>query len=556
MLSHLTISNYVLIEALDIDLQPGFSVMTGETGAGKSIILGALGLLMGGRADSASIMPGAAKCAVEGIFSIEGYGMQPLFEENGLDYEPAECILRREVTAAGKSRAFVNDSPVSVATLRQIALRLLDIHSQHSNLLLENPTFQLGIIDTVAGHSDLLRQYRDCYARLVEARRQLRQAEDDLAKRQGDEDYLRFQLDQLDEFNPQPGEDEELSQLQSALSHAEEIKMALSGITGLFDGDADETAGITDSLRHVCQSMQQIVRVYPAIKEYLERLESVSIEVRDIADDISRQADDVEYNPQRLQQVTERLDKLYALEQKHRAGSAEELISIAADIRSQLDSLTDSADSILALQQQIVAETEQATKLAAKLSAGRAKAAKQVEKLIQETLVAMDMPAARFSASVTKSDELLPMGTDVVTFLFSANKSIAPRALADVASGGEMSRVMLALKALTSRQTHLPTIIFDEIDTGVSGKVASSMAQIMQQMCSSGGQVLAITHLPQIAAKGNAHYLVYKEDKSGRTLSHIVQLDPERRVTEIAHMLSGSTLTEAALENARQLLNE
>ena len=556
MLSHLTISNYVLIESLDIDMQPGFSVMTGETGAGKSIILGALGLLMGGRADSASIMPGAAKCAVEGIFSIEGYGMEALFEENGLDYEPAECILRREVTAAGKSRAFVNDSPVNVATLRQIALRLLDIHSQHSNLLLENPTFQLGIIDTVAGHSDLLREYRECYARLVEARRQLRQAEEDLAKRQGDEDYLRFQLDQLDEFQPQPGEDEELHQLQSSLSHAEEIKSTLSGITQLFDGDDDDKAGITDSLRRACQSMQQIAHVYPAIEEYLERLESVGIEVRDIADDISRQAEEVEYNPQRLQQVTERLDKLYALEQKHHVASSDELISIAADIRSQLDSLTDSADSILALQQQIVVETEQATKLAAKLSAGRAKAAKQVEKLVQETLVAMDMPAARFSASVAKSDELLPMGTDIVAFLFSANRSIAPRALADVASGGEMSRVMLALKALTSRQTHLPTIIFDEIDTGVSGKVASSMAQIMQQMCSSGGQVLAITHLPQIAAKGNAHYFVYKEDESGRTLSHIIQLDPERRVTEIAHMLSGSTLTEAALENARQLLNE
>ncbi|MBR1500202.1 MAG: DNA repair protein RecN [Bacteroidaceae bacterium] len=556
MLSHLTINNYVLIESLDIDLQPGFSVMTGETGAGKSIILGALGLLMGQRADSASIMPGAAKCTVEGIFSIEGYGMQALFEENGLDYEPTECILRREVTTAGKSRAFVNDSPVSAATLRQIALRLLDIHSQHSNLLLEQPTFQLGIIDTVAGHTDLLREYRECYARLAEARRQLRQAEEDLAKRQDDEEYLRFQLAQLDDFQPQPGEDEELHQLQSSLSHAEEIKSTLSGITQLFDGDDEEMAGITDSLRRACQSMQQIAHVYPAIEAYLERLESASIEVRDIADDISRRAEDVEYNPQRLQQVTERLDKLYALEQKHHVGSSDELIGIAADIRSQLDSLTDSADSIQELQQQIAAETGKARELAAKLSEGRKKAAAQVETLVRKTLVAMDMPAAQFCADVSKSDELMPMGADIVTFLFSANKSLPPRPLADVASGGEMSRVMLALKALTSRQVHLPTIVFDEIDTGVSGKVASSMAQIMQQMCSSGGQVLAITHLPQIAAKGNAHYLVYKEDKSGRTLSHIVQLDPERRVTEIAHMLSGSTLTAAALENARQLLME
>ena len=556
MLKHLTINNYVLIKELDIDFQPGFSVMTGETGAGKSIILGALGLLMGQRADTGSIMPGATKCTVEGIFCIEGYGMQALFEENGLDYESTECILRREVTAAGKSRAFVNDSPVNVGMLRQVALRLLDIHSQHSNLLLENPTFQLGIIDTIANHPDLLRQYRDCYARLTETRRLLRQAEEDLAKRQGDEDYLRFQLEQLDEFKPQPGDDEELRQQQSALSHAEEIKMALSAISGLFEGDDEGRAGVIDSLRRACQSMQQIGHVYPVINDYLERLESVSIEVRDIAGDINSQAEDVEYNPERLQQVTERLDRLYALEQKHHVSSAEELISIANDIRSQLDSLMYSADDILALQKQIAADTEQATKLAEKLSAGRIKAAKQVEKLIAEALKAMDMPVAVFCANVMPSDGLQPMGKDIVTFLFSANKSITPRPLSDVASGGEMSRVMLALKALTSKQTHLPTIIFDEIDTGVSGKVASSMAQIMQQMCSSGGQVFAITHLPQIAAKGNTHYFVYKEDEGNRTLSHIRMLDSEQRITELAHMLSGSTVTEAARENARQLLKD
>ena len=555
MLRHLTIKNYVLIEELDIELQPGFSVMTGETGAGKSIILGALGLLMGGRADSQSIMTGAAKCTVEGVFCIEGYGMQALFEENGLDYEPSECILRREVTAAGKSRAFVNDSPVSAATLRQVALRLLDIHSQHSNLLLENPTFQLSIIDVVANHPDLLRRYCDCYARLSAARRQLRQLEEDLARRQGDEDYLRFQLDQLDEFKPQPGEDEELHQQQTALAHAEEIRTTLSAIGSMFDGDDEGRAGVVDILRRACQSMQQIAHVYPSIEDYLERLDSVAIEVRDIADDISSRAEDVECNPERLQQVTERLDKLYALEQKHHVSSAEELARLSDEIRSKLDTLNDSADSINALKSQIAAETEQAAELAEKLSAGRAKAARQVESLVAEALVAMDMPAARFCAKVTKADELLPTGKDIVTFLFSANKSIDPRPLADVASGGEMSRVMLALKALTSRQMHLPTIVFDEIDTGVSGKVASSMAQTMQQMCSSGGQVFAITHLPQIAAKGDAHYFVYKDDAGERTLTHIRQLDDEQRVTELAHMLSGSTVTKAAMENARELLS-
>ncbi|MBR6142557.1 MAG: DNA repair protein RecN [Bacteroidaceae bacterium] len=558
MLKHLTINNYVLIEALDIDLQAGFSVMTGETGAGKSIILGALGLLMGQRADTGSIMPGAAKCTVEGIFGIEGYDLQALFEENELDYEPTECILRREVAANGKSRAFVNDSPVSVAVLRQIALRLLDIHSQHSNLLLENPAFQLSIVDIVAGHQDLLEQYKECFARIVEAKRQLKELEESLAKRQSDEDYLRFQLDQLDEFKPQAGEDEELKQLQSALSHAEDIKVALSTIDALLNGnDSEGGVGAIDALRRSSQTMQQISKVFPAIEDYMNRLESVVIEVKDIAADINALAEDIEYNPSRLQQVTERLDNLFAFEQKHHLSSSEELLALAEDIRTQLDSLTSSEDDIQALRQQIAKDTEQANKLAAKLSSGRTKAAKQVEKLVCEAIVAMDMPAARFSVNVEKHAELLPTGMDDVSFLFSANKSMAARPLADIASGGEMSRVMLALKALTSKQTHLPTIIFDEIDTGVSGRVASSMAQIMSQMSSGAGQqVLAITHLPQIAAKGDTHYFVYKEEEDGRTLTHIRKLDEDGRVTELAHLLSGTTVTEAAKENARQLLSE
>ena len=557
MLTHLSINTYVLIESLDIDLAAGFSVMTGETGAGKSIILGALGLLMGQRADTGSIMPGASKCTVEGVFDIEGYGMQALFEENELDYEPSECILRREVASNGKSRAFVNDSPVSVVILRQIALRLLDIHSQHSNLLLENPAFQLGIVDTIAGHQDLLGQYKECYARIVEAKRQLKELEENLAKRQSDEDYLRFQLEQLDEFKPQAGEDEELKELQSALSHAEDIKIVLSSIDALLNGnDNDESAlGAINALRRTSQAMQQIARVYPTIESYQERVESALIELRDIADDINGLAEEVEYNPARLQEVTERLDNLFALEQKHHVSSSEELIALADDIRSQLSLLTDSEENIKALKQQIAGETELATKLAEKLSAGRTKAAKQVEKLVSESLTAMDMPAVIFKADMEKVSELQPSGMDNVTFLFSANKSMTARPLADVASGGEMSRVMLALKALTSRQMHLPTIIFDEIDTGVSGKVASSMAQIMAQMSSGASQqVLAITHLPQIAAKGDAHYFVYKEDQGNRTLTHIKQLDNEGRITELAHMLSGNTVTEAAKENARQLL--
>ncbi len=556
MLTHLTINNYVLIESLDIDFAAGFSVMTGETGAGKSIILGALGLLTGGRADTGSIMPGAAKCTVEGIFNIDGYDLQSVFEENEIDYEPTECILRREVSSNGKSRAFVNDSPVNVSALRQIGLRLLDIHSQHSNLLLENPAFQLGIVDTVAGHFDLLGQYRECYARIVETKRQLKELEENLAKRQSDEDYLRYQLDQLDEFKPQGGEDEELKQQQSALSHAEDIKISLSTIDAFLNGDDSENGmGAIDALRRSSQTMQQIASVYPAIEDYLSRLESVVIEVKDIAGDINGMVEDIEYNPARLQQVTERLDQLYSLEQKHHVGSSDELIALAEDIRSQLALLTDSEDNIKELRKQIEVETEQAKKLAEKLSAGRLKASKQVEKLVSESITAMDMPAAIFKADIEKTNELQPSGMDNATFLFSANKNMTLRPLADVASGGEMSRVMLALKALTSKQMNLPTIIFDEIDTGVSGKVASSMAQIMAQMSNGGNQqVLAITHLPQIAAKGDAHYFVYKEDEGTRTLTHIKQLDQEGRITELAHMLSGNMVTEAARENARQLL--
>ena len=555
MLNHLTINNYVLIESLDIDLRPGFSVLTGETGAGKSIILGALGLLMGGRADTGSIMPGKAKCTVEGIFNIEDYDLQSLFDAEGLDYEPSECILRREVAASGKSRAFVNDSPVSVAVLRQIALRLLDIHSQHSNLLLENSAFQLGIVDTIASHADLLARYRECYANIVEAERKLRELEENLAKRQSDEDYLRFQLEQIDEFKPQPGEDEELKNQQTTLSHAEDIKMALSEIDAFLSGNDGDSVGAIEALRRSCGVMQQIAKVFSPIEDYMSRLESVVIEVKDIAGDIGSLAEDVEYNPTLLEQVTRRLDTLYSLEQKHHVSSSEELIALAEDIRSQLSSITDSEDKLDELRQLIQAETEKADKLADKLTSGRQKAARQVEKLVSEALSSMEMPAARFTTDIRKSGKLLPSGRDIVTFLFSANKNLPSRPLADVASGGEMSRVMLALKALTTGQTHLPTIIFDEIDTGVSGKVASSMAGIMQEMCKSAGQqVLAITHLPQIAAKASEHYFVYKSDEGERVLTRIRRLDEEGRITELAQMLSGKNVTDAARENARQLL--
>lgn len=557
MLKHLTINNYILIDSLDMDLNPGFSVMTGETGAGKSIILDALGLLMGQRADTQCIMPGAAKCFVEGVFDVANADLCSLFEENDLDFEPAECILRREISSNGKSRAFVNDTPVNVSVLKKISSHLLDIHSQHSNLLLDNSAFQLGIVDTLADHTDVLSQYKDSYSRIVEASRKLKELTEDLAKRKNDEDYLRYQLEQLETFNPQQGEDEFLRLQQNELSHAEDIKVALGSIESMLCSDNNDTDGVVDTMNRICQVMRQITHVYPAIEEYLTRLDTVTIEVRDIADDISGKAEDIEYNPERLQKINERLDALYALEQKHRVSSSEDLIALAENIRSQLTLLTDASDNIHALEEEISSETIIAQKLAAKLSSGRQKAAEMLRKIVEKSLSLMDMPAAKFVVNIQSSTELNPYGMDKITFLFSANNSLAPRSLAEVASGGEMSRVMLALKALTSRQIQLPTIVFDEIDTGVSGKVASSMAQIMGEMCKEAEQqVLAITHLPQIAAKADVHYFVYKEDVDGRTLTRIRELDSEQRITELAHMLSGSKVTDAAMENARQLLQD
>ena len=557
MLKHLTINNYILIDSLDMDLNPGFSVMTGETGAGKSIILDALGLLMGQRADTQCIMPGAAKCFVEGVFDVANADLYSLFEENDLDFEPAECILRREISSNGQSRAFVNDTPVNVSILKKISSHLLDIHSQHSNLLLDNSAFQLGIVDTLADHTDVLSHYKESYSRIVEASRKLKELTEDLAKRKNDEDYLRYQLEQLETFNPQQGEDEFLRLQQNELSHAEDIKVALGSIESMLCGDNNDIDGVVDTMNRICQVMRQITHVYPAIEEYLTRLDTVTIEVRDIADDISGKAEDIEYNPERLQKINERLDALYALEQKHRVSSSEDLIALAENIRSQLTLLTDTSDNIHALEEEISSETIIAQKLAAKLSSGRQKAAEMLRKIVEKSLSLMDMPAAKFVVNIQSSTELNPYGMDKITFLFSANNSLAPRSLAEVASGGEMSRVMLALKALTSRHIQLPTIVFDEIDTGVSGKVASSMAQIMGEMCKEAEQqVLAITHLPQIAAKADVHYFVYKEDVDGRTLTRIRELDSEQRITELAHMLSGSKVTDAAMENARQLLQD
>lgn len=554
MLKHLYIKNFALIKELDIDLNSGFSVITGETGAGKSIILGAIGLALGQKADSKSIMPGEDKCIIEATFSIEEYNLQPLFDENELDYDPKECIIRRELNQSGKSRSYVNDSPTSVAFLKEIGYHLIDIHSQHQNLLIAKEDYQLNLLDTVAQDNDLLQQYKSCYKDLRQAESTLAEMKEEIEKAKAEQEFLEYQLEQLEELNPQEDEDEELKSEQNELNHAEDIKSALYQADGIFSNESEQ-GGILEQTRRLSNVLQGLSRIYPNVEDYAERIESVLIEMKDISSDIYDLAENVEYNPQRLEEVTSRLDTLYTLEQKHNVDSSNELIDIMNDIREKLDGISDGDDRIKELEDKIKAQQAEANKIAKALKAERKKAAKLVEEFVCKTLTQMDMPNNKFQIDVEDTISLTSNGADKATFLFSANKNAPLRQISQVASGGEIARVMLALKAMTSQMVNLPTIIFDEIDTGVSGKVADSMADIMSTMGQgSHKQVIAITHLPQIAAKGDSHYWVYKQDDEEQTYSHIKQLSKDERINEIAHMLSGSEITKAAMENAKQLL--
>ncbi|MBO7068510.1 MAG: DNA repair protein RecN [Bacteroidaceae bacterium] len=556
MLKHLYIRNFALIKELDIDFQSGFSVITGETGAGKSIMLGAINYLLGQRADIKSILPGADKCTIEATFGIEGYNLKSLFEENDTDFDEHECIIRREFTTSGKSRAFVNDSPANLSFLKELGYQLIDIHSQHQNLLIAKEDFQLHILDVMAQNNTLLEEYRTCFATYKQTGQELQNAKEILAQSKAEEDYLRFQLEQLEELNPKAGEDEELEEEQNELSHAEEIKSVLYKADSLFSNDS-EPGGIIELLKHICQDIQSLTRVYPAVEEYAGRIDSALIELKDISGELNNLAEKVEYNPARLEEVSNRLDQLYTLEKKHDVKSAAELEAFMRELRQKLDVISNGEERIEELEKAVQEKLEKATALAEKLSKSRIKAAREVEASIGKMLTQLDIPNNRFEVRIEKSRQLTENGTDQVTFFFSANKNVDLRAISDVASGGEIARLMLALKAITSKRENLPTIIFDEIDTGVSGKVASSMANLMQEMtANSKHQVIAITHLPQIASYGTTHYRVYKEDTEEQTFSHIRELTQEERVTEIAHMLSGNEVSEAAILNAKQLLKQ
>ena len=556
MLKHLYIKNFALIKELDIDFQSGFSVITGETGAGKSIMLGAINYLLGQRADSKSIMPGAEKCTIEATFGIEGYQLKSLFEENDTDFDEQECIIRREFTTSGKSRAFVNDTPANLTFLKELGYQLIDIHSQHQNLLIAKEDFQLHILDVMAQNNKQLQDYRTCYASYKRTELELKHAKEILAQSKAEEDYLRFQLEQLEELNPKAGEDEELEEEQNELSHAEEIKSVLYKADSQFSNDSEQ-GGVIELLKHISQGIQSLTRVYPAVEEYAERIESALIELKDISAELSDLAERVEYNPNRLEEINNRLDQIYTLEKKHDVKSAAELEAFMLDVRQKLDIIGNGEDRINELEKEVQEKLTKTTTLAELLSKSRKAAAKEVEASISQMLTQLDIPNNQFEVRIEKNSQLTEDGSDQVTFFFSANKNVALRAISEVASGGEIARLMLALKAITSRKENLPTIIFDEIDTGVSGKVASSMANLMKEMTKDNQhQVITITHLPQIASCGTTHYWVFKEDTEEQTFSHIRELTQEERVTEIAHMLSGNEVSEAAILNAKQLLKQ
>lgn len=552
MLQSIHIQNYALIEKLDIDFKSGFSVITGETGAGKSIILGAIGLLLGQRADMKVIKTGANKCVVEAHFRIASYRLEDFFTENDLEYDAEECILRRELYASGKSRAFINDSPASLSQMKELGEKLIDVHSQHQNLLLNREDFQLKVLDILAKAEEELENYSASFANYRKVSAELDNFIAQAEKSRQDEDYIRFQVEQLEEANLQAGEQEELEEEAETLSHAEDIK------SGLYKADrliASDDVTLLSVAKECMQTLQGVSKVYAPAQEWMNRLDSCYIELKDLAHEIANAEEKVEFNPARLEEVNERLNLIYSLQQKHHVSSVEELIDIANEFRSKLDAIVSFDDRIQELANQKKALYDEVVSKAKILTKLRTKAAEGIERQMLAYLVPLGMPNVRFVVELTHRNEPNAKGMDNVNFLFSANKNGALQQVASIASGGEIARVMLSLKALIAGAVKLPTIIFDEIDTGVSGSIAEKMALIMYEMGQAKRQVISITHLPQIAARGSVHYKVYKEDTETGTNSYIRQLSREERIKEIANMLSGATLTDAALNNAKALLN-
>ena len=552
MLRQLYIRNFTLIDELDITFKPGFSVITGETGAGKSIILGAIGQILGNRADARMVKAGCDKCVIEAHFDLSNYDMESFFDDNDIDYEPEDCIIRRELKANGKSRAFINDTPVALTTARELGQQLVDIHSQHQNLLLQKEDFQLNVVDIIAHNSQLLNDYRTLFDGYAKAKAALREKEEECEKDRANEDFLRFQADELVTAQLVDGEQEELEQELETLSHAEDIKGALFDADNLLSGD---DRSITQSCKTMLSRLSDIGDVYPAIRQVTERIDSAYIELKDIARDISNLAESIDFDPARLTMANERLDTIYTLQKKHHVESVAELIAIRDNLTARLSDITNSEDMLEDMRRQVEDMHRKATEAAARLTESRQEAARRVTEQLLAQMTALGMPNASFEIKF-EAKELAADGADRISYMFSANKNVPLEPIAQVASGGEVARVMLSLKAMISGAVKLPTIIFDEIDTGVSGRVAEMMAQIMRQMGRADRQVISITHLPQIAALGTTHYKVEKTDTDDTTISRMRMLGHDERITEIAQMLSGSNISDAAIENAKSLLEK
>lgn len=553
MLKKLDIRNFTLIDHLEMTLYPGFSVITGETGAGKSIVIGAIGLLLGNRADAKQVKRGCEKCIIEATFDLSIYHsdvLKDFFEDNDLDYEPEECLLRREVNANGKSRAFINDTPVTLALMRELGEQLIDVHSQHQNLLLSKEDFQLNVVDIIARDRQQLADYRAAFAEYRFAQRRLEELREQIATSRDNEDFLRFQQKELSEANLASGEQEQLEQEAELMSHAEDIKRALHEADYGLSGD---DTGIVNLTRSIATQLRSVADVYPEAQELAERLESCFVELKDISQEIASKVDDVEYDPQRFNLITQRLDTIYTLQQKFHVQTVDELLDRLNGINAQLDNIDNSDEELQELERSVEKLHAVCVEKAAVLTDMRRKSATVVEQELSKLLVPLGIPKVRFKVEVSPAD-LSTNGADKVMFLFSANSSTDMQPVSQVASGGEIARVMLSLKAMISKAIGLPTIIFDEIDTGVSGRVAEQMAHIMRDMGKANRQVLCITHLPQIAAAGSTHYKVAKQETEQGTVSTMTQLSDEQRITEIAQMLSGSDVSQAAVDNAKSLL--
>ncbi|MBO7723941.1 MAG: DNA repair protein RecN [Paludibacteraceae bacterium] len=549
MLKHLEIKNYALIEHLSIDFSEGFSVLTGETGSGKSIIMGALALVLGQRADSKTIQEGKQKCVVEATFEIKDYGLEHFFEANDLDFEN-EIIVRREVQDSGKSRAFINDTPTTLNTLKELTSQLIDIHSQHENLLLTKDSFLLDIVDSVAKNKLLKKDFFEKYTTYKKNLSEFSDLKENAEKIKADRDYAEFQFNQLLDAKLQENEQESLETELAILNHTEEIKNALSGIYDFFEGEQQNSLS---KLRELENQLKRIEQYSPALMELSNRMESCRIELKDISGETENLLNTTDFNPNRKAEIEERLNTIYSLQQKHRVDSVAELLILQNKFEQKLQQI-DSFDAELEMLQKKVGESfDVMQKTAELLTQKRKSVCEEISKMIEEKLLLLGMPNSQFEVSISEKNEFSPSGKDNVEFLFTANKNGKLKPITDIASGGEMSRVMLSIKSLLISKSYLPTIIFDEIDTGVSGEIAHRMGEIMASIAETT-QVISITHLPQIASKGTSHFKVYKFDNELTTITNIVKLSEEERILEVAELLSGKNPSQAAIENAKELL--